>query len=367
MTTQIVESCKRAQSSDTILSFKHLPIEILIEILLKLPVKAPIKVTCVCKTWYSVVNDSHFITTHLNQSTLNGDNHPVHLPTSPSGKRCCSMLSMDTLDGLSIHEIPFNPEFDTFRIAGSRNGSSTMATPFTCGILPLRKSTSFAIPVFRENPTRLLFLDSGFITRQMITGLLEFYTILINTSTVGKGTLSTISWRKIEADGIDFPDEQSMSVFVNGAVHGKASRGSPERIMSFNFADEKFGEIMLPRRESDMERATVKESIGVFKELLALFRWYGESKNCQVWVMRENGVADSWTKQFLIDVRERIFQPLCFNRNDECSISYFGIPKFECDGDLLMEETCKLESSPAAQSGTQMWSMHHGDLAVTAH
>ncbi|KAK2969220.1 hypothetical protein RJ640_020370 [Escallonia rubra] len=247
MTTQIVESCKRAVSSDTILSFKHLPVELLIEILLKLPVKSLIKLTCVCKTWYSVVNDSHFITTHLNQSTLNGDNHLVHLPTSPSGKRWCSMLSMDTLDGLSIHEIPFNPEFDTFRIAGSRNGLLCLTdyrfqhyghtlylwNPSTQKVNILRDSC------FSRKPDTFVVLGFGFhhqANDYKVVRILYDFNLYFNG---GKGpeaevfTLSTNSWRKIEADGIDFPDEQSMSVFVNGAVHGKASRGSPERIIEY--------------------------------------------------------------------------------------------------------------------------------------
>lgn len=97
--------------------------------------------------------------------------------------------------------------------------------------------------------------------------------------------------------------------FVNGVVHWVAyhwSEGLGSKlnclIMSFDMRDEVFNEMLLPEElvhKSPMNMFTAK--IG---ESLALFqcdrlRW---SECCSIWVMKEYGVVESWSKLFTADV-----------------------------------------------------------------
>ncbi|RHN63709.1 putative F-box domain-containing protein [Medicago truncatula] len=53
----------------------HMPNELMIQILLRLPVKSLIRFKSVCKSWFSLVSDTHFAYSHFNfppQHTLVG-------------------------------------------------------------------------------------------------------------------------------------------------------------------------------------------------------------------------------------------------------------------------------------------------------
>ncbi|KAK3031225.1 hypothetical protein RJ639_036880 [Escallonia herrerae] len=318
-----------------------LPTEIFINILTRLPVKTLIQFTAICKSWCSIINDPHFITTHLKRFTLNRDCQLVHLPSVSSGERSCSVLSVNSFDQLADYKIPFNPEFDTFRIAGSVNGLLCLTDyrfQYYGKNLYLWNPSVHKFRIVRDScfarkPDTFVVLGFGFDSRTNDYKVVRvFYDFNLYFSggkvpDVEVYSINTGVWRKIGGGWIDFPDEQSLNVFVNGAVHGRCSKRRPERIMSFHFQEERFGEIMLPERELDGERSNFKDSIGAFKEALgemkgslALFRWYAQSRNCQVWVMEEYGAAESWCKLFTIVVKDRIFQPICFTKDGEVVI-----------------------------------------------
>ena len=58
----------------------------------------------------------------------------------------------------------------------------------------------------------------------------------------------------------------------------------------------------------------------VFKGLLSLIcyeKWYtDEHYSCSIWVVKEYGVVDSWTKQFTIDLNMQYWKVLGFWKND---------------------------------------------------
>ena len=73
--------------------------------------------------------------------------------------------------------------------------------------------------------------------------------------------------------------------------------------MSFDVNDEKFREIMLPQDYLDEDFLYSKRLV-VFKGALALIAFvkgdddlYDSMEVCYIWVMREYGVVESWTKK----------------------------------------------------------------------
>jgi F-box interacting protein len=116
-------------------------------------------------------------------------------------------------------------------------------------------------------------------------------------------TLSTDSWRKVVLSEPDIGSIEEMLqspfLFFNGALHNLAYYGDHCFILSFDVNDERFWKIMLPQNyyvgfTPDVER------LEVFKGLLALIA-FGIDLNgigkCHIWVMREYGVVESWTKK----------------------------------------------------------------------
>ncbi|KAG5551853.1 hypothetical protein RHGRI_010077 [Rhododendron griersonianum] len=100
------------------------------------------------------------------------------------------------------------------------------------------------------------------------------------------------------------PTTQEYKAFLNGVVHWVAvgnpreEGGFRQLIMLFNMASESFSEFMLPTTLAD-EPLTSLLSIKLFGESLALFcnrRRDGDA--CCIWVMKEYGVAESWTNLF---------------------------------------------------------------------
>ncbi|GLT67785.1 hypothetical protein SLA2020_400690 [Shorea laevis] len=90
---------------------------------------------------------------------------------------------------------------------------------------------------------------------------------------------------------------------MSGAVHWHAKTTGRQGafrnvIVSFNMKDEAFGEVGMPKSLQGLEDLIV--SLVLLDGLLALVRCCRETSQA-VWVMKEYGVAESWTKLF--DVR----------------------------------------------------------------
>ena len=118
-------------------------------------------------------------------------------------------------------------------------------------------------------------------------------------------TFSTDSWREVEVSvGSLSGSIDSLSgapcLFFNDALHSIAYSGDHHFILSFDVNDEIFREIMLPQNYL-LDGAS--PSLAVFKKSLAFMVCYEDQDDgtdkCHLWVMREYGVVESWTKTCL--------------------------------------------------------------------
>ncbi|XP_030924583.1 F-box protein At3g07870-like [Quercus lobata] len=122
-------------------------------------------------------------------------------------------------------------------------------------------------------------------------------------------TLSTDSWRRVvisvESSSGSKPIESvhyelkgpPCFVFFNGALHCIARSQGHKFIMYFDVNDERFREILLPQNYFDGLISRYSQHLSVFKGLLALIVFDGNSKICHIWMMKEYGVAESWIKK----------------------------------------------------------------------
>ncbi|XP_059650477.1 F-box/kelch-repeat protein At3g06240-like isoform X4 [Cornus florida] len=116
-------------------------------------------------------------------------------------------------------------------------------------------------------------------------------------------SLKTDSWRRIQ----DVPDYRSSYsyrssyeppsslVLVNGCLHWFSYRDSIYVIAAFDLADEKFPDVQIPSSLDNSKFDMQCCKLGVLGECLCLLvPQY--SHTTDIWVMKEYGVIESWTK-----------------------------------------------------------------------
>ncbi|KAJ4971016.1 hypothetical protein NE237_004115 [Protea cynaroides] len=104
------------------------------------------------------------------------------------------------------------------------------------------------------------------------------------------------SWRLIE--GATYSIHSRNHALVNGAIHWIAT-GMPGHsilVLSFDFEDEKFRSLSLPKSFSIEDTLDPLVESGGF---LSLCHWKDDG-NFDVWIMKDYGDQQSWTKQFSV-------------------------------------------------------------------
>ncbi|KAA8545256.1 hypothetical protein F0562_020040 [Nyssa sinensis] len=348
-------------------SFEDLPTDIAINILSRLPVKTLITFRCVCKSWNSIISNPHFIAIHLNQSTSHDNNcsgYLLYKPSDDSDSKSCSLLCDKTFVQLSNLELPFESDCSSLTIVGSVNGLLCLADPFIGRIMYLcnpsiRKYKEIGCSCSTHQSTDLnayVVLGFGYdqpandykvvriayVAEEYFSdddsdddsvNVLEFFRGIYREVEVY--TLSTDSWKK---KGIEFMwgvNPQSSPAFVNGALHWIAAhqeRAHNELILSFDIGKEVFQEIMLPNYhldevDFDVSTCVLEESLSLF--VYCPFKHQEGSERCYLWVMREYGVAESWTKKYTIVLEESVERILGSTNFNELILE-------ESDGEIFL-------------------------------
>jgi F-box interacting protein len=141
--------------------------------------------------------------------------------------------------------------------------------------------------------------------------------------------LHTGAWETFTgADDFLYRIAPNTQAFVNGASHwlGYLKREhmlsdvSPKRVvLLFDMCDEQFRVMELP---DNISLGWVKALLGVSGGLLSLME-YNDGRqdvnmSCSIWLMKEYSVAESWTKQFTIDLKGwRFGEIFCFRNNEK--------------------------------------------------
>jgi len=130
------------------------------------------------------------------------------------------------------------------------------------------------------------------------------------------------------ADDFLYRIAPNTQAFVNGASHwlGYLKREhmlsdvSPKRVVVlFDMCDEQLRVMKLP---DNISLGWVKALLGVSGGLLSLME-YNDGRqdvnmSCSIWLMKEYSVAESWTKQFTIDLKGwRFGEIFCFRNNEK--------------------------------------------------
>ncbi|KAI8558425.1 hypothetical protein RHMOL_Rhmol04G0092200 [Rhododendron molle] len=316
----------------------YIPDELLIEILARLPVASLLRFQSVCKSWYSLITNPGFITKHLSQSIINSKRNGDKLLVRLFNINKERYLLLDDDDKFGDEylefEFPFKIPFGYFRVVGSCNGLLCVADDYftdkpqiiiwnpstrksvTLPMAPKTKCPHMCVYGFGSHPAtheyeviRIQYEMEEFELK--LPPKVEIY------------TQGTRSWRGIRSAAPSYRIVIYMwcQAFVDGVVHWVAYEscvggGVRNLIMLFNMASESFSEFKLPPTLAYTDYLPTTLSIKKFGQSLAvLCSGPRDTGGCCIWVMKEYGVAESWTKLFSSNLLGMPNKTLGFRRN----------------------------------------------------
>ncbi|XP_073287018.1 F-box/kelch-repeat protein At3g23880-like isoform X1 [Primulina huaijiensis] len=284
-----------------------LPEEIVVEILARLPVKSLLKFRCVSKSWLALIYSQQLIKTHLNNSRSgrNFSNYRIMSTISHPNfdLRHCSVISLmqePSTDACSIDYPKKHPKKAVW-VVGSCNGLICLAinekdlffwNPST------RKSKK--LPPVNVNIKRGFYNIYGFGYNECdddykVVGIFCVFGNAGAYESMVKIYSSKInSWKRMEdfKGGVPLDDSGK---FACGKLHWSASSnlGLDFRwdIVSLDMESEVYGIVEQPNygeREFD-------STLGVLGECICILCNY-QYINADLWVLKEYGVKESWTK-----------------------------------------------------------------------
>ncbi|CAJ2638624.1 unnamed protein product [Trifolium pratense] len=278
------------------LSLPTLPFDLIPEILSRLPVKSLLQFRCVCKSWKSLISDSKFAKKHLTLSTM----HTLHCISYRHNVHV--LLKSYSLDYVltNITQTQFPSSDSNVLLVGSCNG-----------IIFLVSDGKDLVQLQLWNPSIRKFKELPPISKpHRFAGIYGFgydpisdnYKVVVVSSDLTRGdfnknelkvhTLGTDSWKSVSEFPFAIVYAQPLGQYVSGTINWLVFMGIKRFIASFDLGNECYREVLLP--DDSVQVYKNKLSLSVLRDCLCMIS--GED----VWVMKEYGNKESWTKLFTI-------------------------------------------------------------------
>ncbi|XP_050225148.1 F-box protein CPR1-like [Mercurialis annua] len=317
-----------------------IPIDVICGILSYLPVKSVLRFKCVSKSWYSLISDSHFKKLHRFQSQKatydqvfvlqNLDNNYSFCETSffddiISGN--CTQMELPFRHNLLLSNATILSSCDGLLLVRNSDGQLTLMNPSTKESRKLPEGVVYG----SKRPCYDLGYDSStndykVLLRQSVH-IPEIDAFRIETTIL---SLKTNCWRKVknvtrqDRNGVNFNESLNW-------VHAKSWLANEIKIVSFSLASETTTEIEHP---ADCDTGTHAD-LGVLQGCLCLTATSIFTCSVNIWLMKEFGVPNSWTKLISTPKLPRNYVsrtiPLPLNYTNK---TVFLIDKY--NGDLLI-------------------------------
>ncbi|CAJ2638502.1 unnamed protein product [Trifolium pratense] len=324
-------------------SLPTLPFDLIIEILSRLPVKQLLQLRCVCKSWKSLISDPKFAKKHLALSTtysLHGIGRNYYCPE-------LVLKSYSLNSSVSIAQIHL-PLKGYVRVLGSCNGVLCLGEEEDGGDLFLVRLWNPSIRKFKELPPvrkphsyQLGMRGFGYNpisdNYKVVVVLLPSDDVEDNAEYTGNyfsnhevkvHTLGTDSWKSFSVFPFAGLFVQEVGQYVSGTINWLVYMDIMQGqcfIASLDLGDESYQKVLLPDDSGEVDQHTL--DLSVFKDCLCLI------SREDVWVMKEYGNKESWTKLFTISYMR-----------DHCTSSYYNIhPKYIFEDDRVLLRCCCCE------------------------
>ncbi|XP_022748051.1 F-box protein CPR30-like [Durio zibethinus] len=309
------------------------PLEIQIEILSRMPVKSLIRFKCVQKSWCNLIQDPSFIVMHMDRF---GKNNYGFLLCNYTFDQYIKQYCIGNESNNIVESTEFQMSTKLLfgdskgSIIGSSNGlvclsshSFVLHQPDLLKIHIWNPSTSkiMELPLCRGGASGAAIISPYFFIGFGFCPKLDDYKVVRvmlyarsdgwPPSEVQVYTLSTNSWKRMTManPGWGLSPSLGRNGVTNGACHWLGLQiNSPKRmsIIAFKFDEEVFLEINPPYHHMFQYRSSFSVSdifITEYRGFLSLISEGADGNSAfDIWVMKEYGVADSWVKQFAIEV-----------------------------------------------------------------
>ncbi|XP_038715896.1 F-box protein CPR1-like isoform X2 [Tripterygium wilfordii] len=298
----------------------RLPLDLVTDILLRQPVKSLLRFKCVCKIWCSTIDGPDFVKLHLEGSLKNGSNLSLMFKS----------LHLYSIGFESLNtgvELDHHPLWDGFgcetEVVGSCNGLVLLEN--SPGKLALYNYSTRKYHQLPVEPIRMFERESddppyicyGFgydsvnddykVVRMVLGSFWDSGEGLSSPDAeVGVYSLKSDSWRRVfSLLSLYRPFYHKYfhrwcGVLAGGALHWVSPRDPvndrPNFIIGFDLRSEEFYRVSQP----DYETYNFDLDLSVLGGCLSALCNYN-SQCVDVWVMKEYGVKESWTKLFKVE------------------------------------------------------------------
>jgi len=291
-------------------SLPILPFDLIEEILCRLPVKLLFQLLCVCKSWNSLISQTNFAKKHLRMSTTCRLHRIIEgkflLKSYPLHSVFTDDVTTDAMQLSFPSTIFYQP-----CIVASCNGilciadfNQTSSIPILLWNPSIRKFKE--LPLLRKpkaigkvNLTFGFGYDS-FTDNYKVVVVLRYLECDSNVNCAIKTDvkvhiLGTYFWKSIQECPFDVVSTRQCGKFVSGTINWLTFidiyRQSARFIVSFDLEKESCRKILPP---DDEGVDTSNLFLGVLRDFLCII-----SGN-DVWIMKEYGIQESWTKLFIV-------------------------------------------------------------------
>ncbi|KAL8106237.1 F-box/kelch-repeat protein At3g23880-like [Apium graveolens] len=312
-----------------------LPEELILEILQWLPVITLLQFRSVSRLWLSLISSLDFIKTHVSKSVKDPNFTHSKLILSSTNphfniKNCCvnELLNGVVCEAVEV-DYPMKNPHNSVWIVGCCNGLVCLAIEEDSLFLwnpAMRKSRRLRSCEMNLRYGCYIVYGFGYDESEDDFKVVGIFCVFRNVGTyeteVKIYSSKSDVWRRIEEFPFGIPLDDS-GKFANGALHWAASRDirsdSPDSwiIVSLDVKRERYGEVAQPKYGD----GTYNLTLGILDRCLCVLCNY-ESTRADVWVMKEYGVKESWTKLVSIPYvgEPSVFQysvPLCISANGD--------------------------------------------------
>ncbi|PIN16739.1 hypothetical protein CDL12_10614 [Handroanthus impetiginosus] len=280
-----------------------LPQEIITDILLRLPVKSLLRFKCSSKSWRSLISDKYFVKTHLENSTKDPTfaHHGIISVTVEHNNyevQHCSLhpLFLERVTYASHCDFPVDESIDSLDLLGSCNG-------LIC--IHINRNKYFLWnPSTRESKklpdfdlSHVHTIEDGFSFDDSSGDYKVYADSYDQVQAIAKiYSLKQNSWTRIKYNNKDCISSPRAGKFVSGNLHWirviKPEWRRRWYISSLDLKNGVYGIVERPSVLDDYSRPV----LGVLNGCLSEFCYYREHGYSDLWVLKQYGMRDSWSK-----------------------------------------------------------------------
>ncbi|XP_059646515.1 F-box protein CPR1-like [Cornus florida] len=282
-----------------------LPMDVTADILSRLPVKSLLRFRCASKPWCALIDSPDFIKSHLNRSIETNTNRSI-------------IFGVEDLYSIDLNSLDNAVELDN----PMKNDEGTSLVVSFDGLVVLCKNIYEDVTLWnpstrkhRKLPVSKVRFPPGFRIIVIVFGLgydsvNDDYKLVRMAQFEGKDydsfdseveiySVKSNTWRRVQDFPYYFPLQGSPGVTFNGAVHWVVTRkpksDTANLIAAFDLGLEEYR--LVPQSDFFDENGYL--NVAALGDCLCVVCNYGGVR-ADIWVMKEYGVKESWTKLFAI-------------------------------------------------------------------